>query len=541
MMKLKQQDTRDCLENLLDYANAPIIVWDPEFRITRFNHAFEHLSGRNENEVLGETLDILFPDDRRKEAMANIHRTMAGERWRAVEIPILHKDGTVRIALWNSATLYAKNGTTVIATMAQGQDITERKQTEQRLAHLNLVLRAIRNVNQLITREKDRDKLLQSICDTLIETRGYHHAWIAFFDESEELVSTAEAGLSEVFISLTERQEHGDMIECAKMALAQPEVVIIDEPALICSDCPLRKEYNGRKAVTVRLEYNTKVYGLLSVSVPAPLASSRDEQTLFKEIAGDIAFALHDIKLEEERTSIENNRLKLLDELERSNSELKDFAYIVSHDLKAPLRAITSLAEWISADYCDKLDEDGKEQLSLLLNRTRRMHNLIEGILEYSRIGRLKEKKDEVDLMALVREVITMIDPPENIEIEIVDTLPVIICEKTRIGQVFQNLLSNAMQYMDKPKGKITIQCTKDQKYWKFTVMDNGPGIEKRYFEKIFQIFQTLKPRDEVESTGVGLTIVKKIVEMHGGTIGVESTVGEGSTFFFTIPKEKKK
>ena len=127
----------------------------------------------------------------------------------------------------------------------------------------------------------------------------------------------------------------------------------------------------------------------------------------------------------------------------------------------------------------------------------------------------------------------------ENIRIEVVNELPTILCERTRLEQVFQNLLSNAVRYMDKPKGEITIGCTEEEGYWKFHVADNGPGIEERYYDKIFQIFQTLKPRDDVESTGVGLTIVKKIVESQGGEIWVHSKVGEGSTFFFSVPKRE--
>jgi len=220
--------------------------------------------------------------------------------------------------------------------------------------------------------------------------------------------------------------------------------------------------------------------------------------------------------------------------------ELKDFAYIISHDLKAPLRGIKTLADWISADYRDKLDKNGKEQMNLLLKRVGRMHNLIDGVLQYSRVGRLKEEEVQVNLNELVPNVIDMVAPPENIAITIENELPTVECEETRIMQVFQNLLSNAVKYMDKPQGEIRIGCVEENGFWKFSVVDNGPGIEEKHFEKIFRIFQTLSSRDEFESTGVGLTVVKKIVELNGGKIWVESKVGEGSKFFFTLPKQKK-
>jgi len=241
---------------------------------------------------------------------------------------------------------------------------------------------------------------------------------------------------------------------------------------------------------------------------------------------------------ETEQKLAEIKQRSLVDKLERVNAELKDFAYIVSHDLKAPLRAISSLANWISTDYADNFDEDGKEQMKLLISRVKRMHNLIVGILEYSRVGRIKEEIVEIDLEELVGEAIDIISPPENIKIEVEGKLPDIQFERTRIDQVFQNLISNAVKFNDKEEGKISISCTSQGKNWQFRVSDNGPGVEKRHFDRIFKIFQTLQPRDEFESTGVGLTLIKKIIEQYDGKIWIESVVGEGTTFLFTIPKE---
>ena len=226
-------------------------------------------------------------------------------------------------------------------------------------------------------------------------------------------------------------------------------------------------------------------------------------------------------------------------ELARSNTELEEFAYITSHDLKAPLRGISSLADWLETDYIEKLDEDGKEMLDLLIKRVTRMDGLINGILQYSRVGRIKEETVKIDLNELVGEILDTIDPPEKIEI-VKNELPTIQGESIRLAQVFQNLLSNAIKYMDKAQGKITIGCIEVNGYWQFHVGDNGPGIEEKHFDKIFQIFQTLNPRDEVEGTGVGLSLVKKIVETNGGKIWLESEVGRGSKFFFTSPKNQE-
>jgi two-component system sensor kinase FixL len=237
-----------------------------------------------------------------------------------------------------------------------------------------------------------------------------------------------------------------------------------------------------------------------------------------------------------QRRAVEKRSHELMHELESTNSELKDFAYIVSHDLKAPLRGITSLAQWIYSDYQDKFDKDGKEQLDMLLNRTKRMHNLLDGILKYSRLNNIEEQKTEFNLNEVIMEVIELLAPPDNISILIENDMPFLRLERTRIFQLFENLISNAIKYMDKPNGEIRISCKNQDDYWQFSVSDNGPGIEEKYFDKIFTIFQTLKSRDEFESTGIGLTIVKKIVGMYGGKVWVESKIGVGSTFHFTLP-----
>ncbi|MDO8206273.1 MAG: ATP-binding protein [Gallionella sp.] len=238
-----------------------------------------------------------------------------------------------------------------------------------------------------------------------------------------------------------------------------------------------------------------------------------------------------------ERKKAEEYRDSLMREIESANEELKNFAYVASHDLKAPLRAISSLADWIFTDYADKFDDEGRAHMRLLISRVRRMDGLIDGILLYSRVGRVKETMVAVDLNRLVPEVIDSLAPPAGIIVTIENPLPTVMTEPTRIQQVFQNLLSNAIKYMDKPEGKIRINCSAEGRQWKFSVTDNGPGIKQHHFEKIFQLFQTLAPRDRVESSGVGLALVKKIVEMYGGHVWVESTVGEGSTFFFTLPR----
>lgn len=253
------------------------------------------------------------------------------------------------------------------------------------------------------------------------------------------------------------------------------------------------------------------------------------------------------------RKLLEEHNTEIMAELKAANRELNDFAYIVSHDLKAPLRGISSLASWLQADYAELLGPEGALQLGLIDSRVKRLGALVDGILAYSRAGRGREERRLVELDALVRNSIDLLAPPPHIEIAIDTALPCVLIDPFKAQQLFQNLLSNAIKYMDKPQGRVSLRCAAEQvkdvkkagdedandahlPMWHFTLADNGPGIETRHFEKIFQLFQTLAPRDKVEGTGVGLALVKKIVELEGGRIWVESTPGVGSAFHFLLP-----
>jgi two-component system sensor kinase FixL len=264
-------------------------------------------------------------------------------------------------------------------------------------------------------------------------------------------------------------------------------------------------------------------------------------RTLVPEFSDEGKIVAYDGLLQDitELKIAEQVQIQLLNELEQATEDLKDFAYVASHDLKAPLRGISSLANWISDDYGEKLGEEGKEHIKLLMSRVKRMYNLIDGVLSYSQLAR-RDKGVKVDLNEMVKNVMADIEIPKNIQTTVKNTLPVIVCCKDSIRQVFYSLLSNAVGFMDKPDGKIEIDCEEEKDCWTFSVADNGPGIEEKHFEKIFKMFQTLTPRDTYESTGVGLTVTKKIVELHGGKIWLKSTPGRGSTFFFSLPKEKK-
>ena len=243
------------------------------------------------------------------------------------------------------------------------------------------------------------------------------------------------------------------------------------------------------------------------------------------------------LRAETERRNGELERLASA--LGETNRELDQFAYVASHDLKAPLRGIANLAQWIEDDVGDTMTHESREHLVLLRNRVHRMEALIDGILTYSRAGRVRETPAPLDSVALVREVVDLISPPASFEIAVPSDLPRVLAERIPLQQVFLNLIGNAVKYTKayREDGRVSVTWTDGGDHWEFAVRDNGPGIAPAYHERIWAIFQTLEARDKVEGTGIGLSVVKKIVEARGGTVAVDSSEGAGATFTFTWRK----
>ncbi|MCP4263004.1 MAG: PAS domain S-box protein [Planctomycetes bacterium] len=310
-------------------------------------------------------------------------------------------------------------------------------------------------------------------------------------------------------------------------------------------DCLMPEEYRHHHSQYLQSYFEIgKPDGIIgsTVELPALRSDGNIFQMEMSLSAGSLGDKQYVIAVTRDITKRKQNELsqdELIKKVDNINKELQEFVSIVSHDLKAPLRGIKTLANWILSDCSDKLGDEANEQMNLLLERVERMYSLIEGALQYSRAGRTEEKKVQVNLKNFIPEIISMVVPPENITVTIKNELPVIECDEIHIMQIFQNLLSNAIKYNDKPKGWIKVGCVEKDGSWTFSVADNGPGIEEKNFEKIFKIFKALPTSPDFEGTGVGLTVVKKIVELYDGNIWIESKVGKGSTFFFTLPKMK--
>jgi PAS domain S-box-containing protein len=480
------------LEWLLASATDAMLIVDHAGGIVLGNPALERMFGYGPNELNGVTIEALIP--------ARFHHAHVGQRGDFFQQPRAramgagaelfgqHRDGhefAVEVSLSPLRISHALP--LVLATI---HDVTERKKAEQALQESEARMRAIFEtaVDAIIT--IDEQGVMERLNPAAQRLFGY---------------SEAEAAGRNV-----------------SMLMPQPHRALHDGYLAHYRETG-EQRIIGKGREVEGLRKDGSVFPMELSVVEMQLGARR----MFTGMVRDIS----------ERKLAEEHNRRLMQEISSANEELTNFAYVVSHDLKAPLRGIGSLADWLATDYAEQFNDEGKEHMRLLINRVHRMGSLIDGILQYSRVGRVKEAHTPVDLNRLLADVVDLLAPPPRFRITVAPGLPTVLIEPTRIQQVFHNLISNAIKYMDKPDGRIDIDCADDGSHWRFSVRDNGPGIEQRHFERIFQLFQTLASRDRVESTGVGLALAKKIVEMYQGRIWLESQTGQGSTFWFTLPK----
>ncbi|AWH75729.1 PAS domain-containing sensor histidine kinase [Dokdonia sp. Dokd-P16] len=351
-----------------------------------------------------------------------------------------------------------------------------------------------------------------------------------------------------------ERQKYSDII--ANMNLGLTEVNLDNEILMVNNSFELLSGYTeeeilGKNAKEILLtpasqerltqENNDRLSGASnSYEVQAItksgefkhwLISGAPNYNLNGKVIGSIGIHLDITELK----SLEIQKENLLKKLEKSNDELQEYAHVVSHDLKSPLRSINALVNWIKDDNEGVLTEETMSHLAMIDTTLEKMEQLISDVLEYSSVGSENAPREKVNLQEVLADIETLLHCPEHITLYIHPDLPTVNGDKVKLQQLFQNLMSNAIRYCDKEEGHIEVGYTENKTHYTFTVKDNGIGIPKEYHDKIFKIFQSLN--NHKDSTGIGLSIVKKIVDLYKGSIWLESNVGEGTTFFFTLQK----
>ncbi len=296
----------------------------------------------------------------------------------------------------------------------------------------------------------------------------------------------------------------------------------ISSDELFEANSKLREDAENQKKIIKSLNYVVRVLKLKPFDNDDEIMQTVDLTGFIEEQSKEIL-------------RVNKQREDLLKNLGNKNEELNNYAHIVSHDLKSPLRSIDSLINWVLEDDKNTINKDSKDYLDLILKNVEKMDALISGILNYSTIDKAELNRYEVDTHYLVSELSDILFIPKHVTLTIKNNLPIIIGDKFRLQQLFQNLIQNAIKSIVKEKGIVEVGAVEKEAEWEFYVKDSGEGISEQYFNKIFKIFEKID--DNQNATGIGLAIVKRIIDFYGGKIWLESQVAKGTTFYFTIPK----
>jgi PAS domain S-box-containing protein len=484
---------------MLDAAHDAVMTLDPEGTITYWNRGAERLYGWTTHEAEGQNANALlhtrFPESRE----ALWPKLIESGLWEG-ELINVTRDG-VEVTVASSWTLMTDGKDNASAILEISSDITERKKAESALA----------------------------------ESEAKLHITFATMADGIVIVGLdyKVTDCNEAILRLTQRSRE-EIIGKPLLDLFAPEFrsLILDARKFLVGAVLARTEPSRGKKETVRTDSQLLQKNGERVDIEANISTIEDasgQPAEFLIVARDVT----------ERKQMEYQLDSSLVDLQRSNAELEQFAYVTSHDLQEPLRMITSYIQIIEEDYKGKLDADADQYIAFAVEGAKRMHTLINDLLAYSRVG----TRGEPFMPVIVSNVLSA--AAANLEVAIEeshavvthDRLPTVLGDESQLIQLFQNLLGNAIKFRSDATPMIHIGVEEAKDEWVFSVRDNGIGIDMKYAERIFVVFQRLHAREDYPGTGVGLAVVKKIVERHRGRIWVESEPAKGSTFFFTLPK----
>jgi PAS domain S-box-containing protein len=522
---VKEQKSQ--LDAIVQNSSIGIVLFQ-NGNIVRSNDAIQKALGYTEKELSKLSVsDVTFPEDFSK-SQELIAKMDSGE----IESYVLQK----RYVNKNGSIIWAKTNVSVVKDtegnikyqVALVEDVTLER---ERL----LVLDLINNVAKSLLGKMDIYDIASEITKNIAEYLGTQDCVIYIVDIDKKTLEQISA--------LGNKIDKNNKIE-NKIVLPIGQGIVgsvaKSGSAEVINDTSKDKRYivddqNRLSEITVPIISEGKVIGIIDAEHPLKNYFTEKHLKTLKNIASFVAMQLKSAINLREREKAEFENTLLVDALEKSNDELQEYAHIVSHDLKSPLRSIDALVSWIKDDNKGNLDDVSLQNFQLIETTLEKMEQLISDVLDYSSIGSGHDEQVDVDLDALVRELIGILYVPDHVHINIVNDLPVIKGDQIKLQQLFQNLLSNAIKFIDKPIGNIDVSVKSVGGFYEFSIADNGMGIEKKFHDKIFKIFHALNRSKE--STGIGLSIVKKIVDLHEGQIWLESELKLGSNFYFTLKK----
>ena len=539
---------RDFAKNLVKTAPMIVLVLDNDGRILRLNPYLEALSGYTLEKVEGEDwIETLIDPDERQRARDLFSEGLDGSGEEGRVIRLKTQEGITRDVEWFCTPLPNYQGSS--PTLMIGQDVTEWLATEASLKRREDKLGVVYEIGREIGAVLSAASLLQRASRLIQERFDYHQVTIFTLDEEkEQLVIRASAGAT------TERSSDDRSVELGEGLVGwvgyERDTALVNE----VDEDPRTGDLDGdqmtaKSELCVPIERGERLLGVLDVQSPHPNAFDDSDVLIIETLVGQIAVALENARLYRslqrelsERRHAEELLAERAEELMRRNAELQRLTYIGSHHLREPVRQIVSYSQLLQERYAHELDDDADEFIHYIVGGAKRMQSLIQDLLAYLRVRAkgASVRRLEADL-ALDGALASLQDKIEALGASIDrDDLPEIVADPDQMEQLFQNLIDNALKFHADRPIEIHVRVEPRDREWLFSISDNGIGVEERYFDRVFGIFQQLHPPDVYSGTGIGLAICREIVEHHRGQIWIESTPGKGSTFFFTIPRHSE-
>ena len=520
----KAEESIQKLANLVESSEDAIITKSLNGTITSWNIGAENIYGYSAEEIIGSNISILAPENLKQEIDELIEDIKQGKKVHHYETVRIRKDGLLINISITLSPIYIKGQLAGISTIAR--DITQSKEVE---AELKIYRGQLENL------VKERTAELESAYKSLKESQEHY---LTLFNSIDEGFCTVE-------VIFDDNNHPVDYRFLEVNPAFEEQTGLVDAKNRLMRDMASDHEdywfeIYGEVALTgkpIRFVNQAKElnrwYDVYAFKVGNP--ENREVAILFSDIT---KFKESENKLKNYQHTLEEQVKKRTKELTRSNSELEHFAHVASHDLREPLRMITSFLQLLERKYDDKLDKDAHEFIGFAVDGAKRLNNMINDLLEYSQVTSKDREFKQIESEQILEETLINLKVPidENNAIISHDPLPTIVGDKEILVELFQNLISNSIKYHGEDTPKIHVSATEKNNYHCFSIKDNGIGMSNDHLERIFTIFQRLHGKDEYEGTGIGLSIAQKIVHEHGGQIWVESQQGNGSTFYFTIP-----